>query len=239
MSNDPWRLDGMLALVTGGTKGIGLAIAQEFTALGANVITVARGEGATVAADVATDAGRDAVMAEVTARGRLDVLVNNVGTNIRKATADFTADDLRSILDTNLASAWELTRRCLPMLRESGGNVVNISSTVANVAVSTSTTGYAMTKAAMDQMTRCLAVEWGPTGVRVNSVQPWYIKTPLVEQVLGDPVKRELIESATPMPRLGEPTDIAKAVAFLASSDASWITGVCLPVDGGMLAKGV
>ena len=162
---DSYRLDGKLALVTGGTKGIGLAVVEALRERGAEAVVVAR-SGGDVAADVATEAGRDAVVAAVEKLGRLDVLVNNVGTNLRKPTAEFDAADLHAMLDANLVSGFELTRRLLPILRESGGNVVNVSSVAAVRAVTTSTAAYAMTKAAVDQMTRFLAVEEGPNGVR-------------------------------------------------------------------------
>ena len=228
---------GKVALVTGASKGIGKAIADLLADRGAEVIRVARGEG-DVRGDVGNIDDRARIVDHVQDRGQLDILVNNAGTNVRKPTLDWRPEDFEEIIETNLASAWWLSQKLFPLLKATGGNIVNISSTAANVAVTTSTAGYAMTKAAMDQMTRFLAVEWGPSNVRVNSVQPWYIKTPLAEVVLQDEQKRQKIEAVTPMPRLGEPIDIAKAVAFLASDEAAWITGVCLPVDGGMLAKG-
>ena len=243
-----WRLDGKCALVTGGTKGIGAAVVAEFAALGAIVLRVARSlDGVEpalnvhdLAADVSTDAGRDDVLRAVDEKlGGLDVLVNNVGTNVRKPTADWTADDLRRVIDTNVASAFDLSRGCLPHLRQTSGCVVNLSSVSATRATLSSTAGYAMTKAAMDAMTRWLACEWGLIGVRVNSVQPWYVKTPLTVPVLEDKAKRERILAATPLGRLGDPRDVATAVAFLASPAASWITGVNLPVDGGFSALGL
>lgn len=236
--SDAWRLDGQRALVTGGTKGIGEAIVTELRQLGAEVISVAR-NGGDLSADVSAEAGRSLVLAEVGRRGGLDLLVNNVGTNVRKTTADFAADDLRHLIDTNLTSAWELTRALLPALRERRGSVVNVSSVAAVKVISTSTAAYAMTKAAMDQMTRFLAVEEGPHGVRVNAVQPWYVRTPLADQVLQDEAKRQRILAPTPMKRLGEPADVARAVAFLSMPAAGWITGVTLPIDGGFLAFGV
>ncbi len=201
-------------------------------------MVVAR-SGADVNADVSTDEGRQRVIEAVRHGGRLDVLVNNVGTNIRKPTAEFTSDDFRRLFDINLASAWELTRALLPMLRESKGSIVNVSSVSAVTVATMSTSLYAMTKAAMDHMTRFLAVEEGKHGVRINSVQPWYIKTPLTAGVLADEEKLKRILSSTPMARLGEPEDVARAIAFLAMPASGWMTGVSMPVDGGFLALGI
>ena len=240
-----WRFDGKRVLVTGGTKGIGAAAVAEFRRLGASVVRVARSfdgvdaaDGVVdLAADVASEEGLAAVL-DAVADG-LDVLVNNVGTNIRKPTESWTSEDFRRILDTNLTSAWELSRGVLPSLRASKGCAVNVSSVSAARATLSSTGAYGMTKAALDQMTRWLACEWAPYGVRVNGVQPWYVRTPLTVPVLGDPQKRDRILGVTPLGRLGEPEDVARAIAFLAMPAAGWITGVNLPVDGGFMAFGM
>ena len=253
-----WRLDGKRALVTGGSKGLGEAIVVELAELGAQVLYVARSlpdaeswlrdkpasarqrvKG--VAADVAEAAGREKALAAVAEHfdGRLDILVNNVGTNIRKPTLEWTDEDWRRVFETNVTSAWELSRACFPMLRDSGGCVVNLSSSSAARATLTSTVPYGMTKAAIDHLTRHLACEWGPQGVRVNSVLPWYIRTPLTAAVLTDEAKLGRILAHTPLGRLGEPEDVARAVAFLCMPAASWITGIQMPVDGGFMAFGM
>lgn len=251
-----WHLDDHHVLITGATQGIGRAIADECARLGAVITIVARSEddvanrvaayqeaGHTahgVAADVATPEGRERVLDAVRARGRLDVLVNNVGTNIRKDTLDFTLDDFRTLMAVNVESAYELTRGVYDLLADSPNpSVVNVSSIASQIIVGTSTAVYAMTKGAMDQMTRFLAVEWGPVGIRVNSVHPWYIRTPLAEQVLKDDAKRHKIESATPMGRVGEPEEVARAVAFLAMPAASYISGAHLSVDGAFEQLGI
>ncbi len=143
-----------------------------------------------VVADVSTSEGREILRKEVDLkfRGKLDVLVNNVGTNIRKPTVDFTAEDYEFIMKTNLQSLFELTRVCYPYLKRSSdekvtSSVVNIGS-VAGVTCMKTGTIYAMTKAAMGQLTGNLACEWGLNGIRVNCVAPWYINTPLARQVL-------------------------------------------------------
>jgi len=251
-----WSLTGRRALITGATKGIGLAVAEELVALGAAVFVVARSapdvaalvdrlraaghDAAGCAADLAEESGRAILLGALRAHwDGLDVLVNNVGTNLRKSSLDYTLADLRSLMAVNLESAWALSQALHPWLSDGGGSIVNVSSISSISIVATSTAAYAMTKGAMDQMTRFFAVEWAPDGIRVNSVHPWYIRTPLAEQVLKDPVKRARIEAATPMGRVGEPEEVARAVAFLAMDAAAYITGTHLIIDGGFSRLGV
>jgi Tropinone reductase 1 len=254
-SNDPWRLDGRVALVTGASRGIGAAVAAELLDRGAAVLLVARdpavlggevdahraaGRPATgVVADVATPEGRGTVLRAIATAGRLDVLVNNVGTNIRRASLEATAEDWERIVRTNVTSAWELTRGCHAWLaRSNAASVVNMSSVAAFRTIRTSTAIYTMTKGAIEGMTRFFAVEWGPARIRVNCVAPWYVRTPLTAAVLDAPATAAAILDRTPLGRLGTPEDVARAIAFLAMPASSWITGVCLPVDGGALALG-
>lgn len=143
-----------------------------------------------VVADVSTTAGRENLRKAVEAKfgGKLDVLVNNVGTNIRKKTVDYTAEDYDFVMKTNLQSLFELTKVCYPYLKRSPdekvtSSIVNIGSVGGVTCIKTGTI-YAMTKAAMVQLTGNLACEWGPDGIRVNCVAPWYINTPLAQQVL-------------------------------------------------------
>lgn len=238
--------------MTGASRGIGAAVAETLAERGATVILaarsddldarvaalVARGHDARgVRADVGTAEGRAAVLDAV--GDRLDVLVNNVGLNIRKPTLDATLADWDAIVRVNVTSAWELARGCHPRLQRSdAASVVNMSSVAALRSIRTSTAIYAMTKGALEGMTRFLATDWGPDRIRVNSVAPWYVATPLAAAVLDDPDKRAALLARTPLGRLGEPADVARAVAFLAMPASSWITGVCLPVDGGFLAQG-
>jgi tropinone reductase I len=254
-----WRLDGRRALVTGGTKGIGEAVAAELLGLGAQVTVVARNAEEVsarvaawmanglsafgIAADMTVAEGRAAAIeATVEAMGSLDILINNVGTNIRKPSLDYTPEEVTFLISTNVMAAWEMSRAAYPHLKaaaDAGGDatIVGIGSTAGTVCVG-SGAPYAMTKAAIDQMTRYLAVEWAEDGVRVNEVNPWYTWTPLATPVLKQPETAERILARTPNGRIADPEDIAGLVAFLCLPAARHITGQCIAVDGGMLANG-
>jgi tropinone reductase I len=233
-----WSLAGKRALVTGGTKGIGEAVALELCALGAEVLTLAR-SGGDLQADLAEPGAAARVIAEVWEKlGGLEIVVNNVGTNIRKPSTEYAPREVERLFQTNLTSAWEICRAAYEPLKASGqGVVVNVGSVASQVFVG-SGAPYAMTKAALDQFTRYLSVEWAPE-IRVNAVLPWYTRTPLAAPVLADESWRARILEKTPLGRIAEPEDVGAAVAFLCLPAARHITGVLLPVDGGFLARGL
>ena len=255
MNQPLWSLVGQRALVTGGTKGIGEAIVRQFLDLGASVFVVARGndllqqqladyrrQGHTVdgvAADVSQPGEAVRIVETVRATGEtLDILVNNAGTNIRKPTADYSEADYDHVLNTNLRSAYELSQAAYPLLKASGNGKVIMVSSVSGLTHTSSGSLYGMTKAAMLQLTRNLAVDWAPDGIRVNAVAPWYITTPLASPVLNNPEKRAGILSRTPMNRIGDADEVASVVSFLSMPASGYVTGQTIAVDGGLMAWG-
>ena len=253
---DPrWSLSGKKALITGATKGIGKAIAEEFMELGAEITVVARNSqeisghvkvwtqkgfrASGISADVSREDGRTNLFGELEKNWpQFDILVNNVGTNIRKKAVEYSSEEYNRILDTNMRSAFDMWRLSYPFLKRSGsGCVVNVSSVGGLTALRTGAV-YAMTKAALIQLSKNLAIEWAADGIRVNSIAPWYIRTPLAETVLKNPDYLQSVLARTPLNRLGEPHEVAAAAAFLCMPSASYITGQCLAVDGGFSVFG-
>lgn len=250
-----WSLRGQTALVTGASKGIGAAVAAELLALGATVIAVARQlpaleeqvaawraqgfEAHALAADVSNPASRQTLLAEVSRRWpQLHILVNNAGTNIRKPTTAYSDEEYQHIMATNLESVWAMCRGAYPLLQAAGGgSIVQVSSVAGLTHVRTGAI-YGMTKAALVQLTRNLAAEWAPGNIRVNCVAPWYIHTPLAAGVLQNDDYRQQVVARTPLGRVGEPEEVAAAVAFLCLPAAAYITGQTLSVDGGFTNNG-
>jgi Tropinone reductase 1 len=246
-----WQLIGKKALITGGSKGIGRAIAEEFLQLGAEVCILARNKEEVdllvadwekkgwlahgLVADVSNLKQQEEVYLTISKLwDNLDILVNNVGTNIRKKTIEYDFSEYDLILRTNLSSVFRMCQLFYPLLKKKGGNLINIAS-VAGLTHMRTGSPYAISKAAILQLTKNLAVEWASDNIRVNAVAPWYIRTPLAEPVLKNPEYLQQVLNETPMKRIGEPTEVAAAVAFLAMPASSYITGQCITVDGGFL----
>jgi 3-oxoacyl-[acyl-carrier protein] reductase len=234
-------LDGKLALVTGASKGIGRAIAEELARGGASVVVAYR-TGRDEAEELASEIGGRAVQADVSSpddarrlveeAGDVDVLVNNAGLTRDGLLARMPDDDWREVIETNLSSVFYTCRAVSrPMMRKRGGSIVNLSS-IVGVHGNFGQTNYAASKAGIIGFTKSLARELGSRNVRANVVAPGYVRTRLTD-VLPEEATKAMVDN-TPLGRIAEPAEIAGAVRFLASEEASFITGDVLLVDGGL-----
>jgi len=249
-----WNLAGKKAVITGGTKGIGLAVAEEFLSLGAEVFITARSSDYVSAvverwsqkgykahgfvSDLSKKEEREKFIKAVKSKwDSFNILVNNVGTNIRKKFIDITEEEYRSLIETNMFSTMHITRGFFENLSNTGNaSIINITSVAGLVDVNTGAP-YGMTKAAEIQMTKHLAVEWAKYGIRVNAIAPWFIRTPLTEGLLSKPEWYDKIIARTPLNRVGTPDEIAAVASFLAMDKSSYITGQNIVVDGGATVK--
>jgi NAD(P)-dependent dehydrogenase (short-subunit alcohol dehydrogenase family) len=250
MSDPLFRVEDQVVLVSGGSRGIGRAIAAGFAERGAKVIITGReattlaetaaaidseGNVSSVVCDIAVESDIDACIARVLGeQGRIDTLVNVAGVNRRMRAEEYTAEDYDFILDINLKGAWLMSIAVgKHMLERGSGNQINVDS-LNSYAPLSRVLPYAMSKAGMVTMTRGLACEWGGRGVRVNSIAPGFILTDLTRKLWSSPALQSWNEEATPLGRLGTPEDLVGAALFLASPAAAYVNGHTLRVDGGI-----
>jgi NAD(P)-dependent dehydrogenase (short-subunit alcohol dehydrogenase family) len=245
------RLEDKVALVTGGGAGIGRAIAETFAREGASVIVadrdgeaakevaqaIVKNNGAALAHEVdVTDTPQvKALMAEINrAHGRLDVLVNNAGVGERSDFRHLSDEAWDKVWKTNLDGTVRCAREAFDLLKASGkSSIINLSSIMASKHTRQMAV-YSVTKGAVSALSRSLAVEYAPYGIRVNTLLPGYVETALIGRYLSNPMIAKALLTQTPLRRFGTPQDIANAALFLASDEATYITGAALNVDGGM-----
>jgi NAD(P)-dependent dehydrogenase (short-subunit alcohol dehydrogenase family) len=237
-----------IALVTGGGSGLGLAIAKAFTRNGITTIIVGRdeeklkqavqtlGENAHYRTCDLSDLASIPPLVQSTCAsfGRIDILVNNAGINLKKEFTEVTDEEFQRIITTNVCSVFSLSREVVKdMLKRSSGCIINISSMAAQYGIP-KVIAYSASKTAVDGMTRAMATELSPKGIRVNAIAPGFIYSDMTAKALdSDPERKAKVLSRTPMGRMGQPEDIAEAAVYLASNAARYVTGVVLPVDGG------
>ncbi len=246
-----FRLDGKIALITGSTRGLGRAIAEAMTSMGAHVVVNGRSDAAVVAAvaelslegrsasglafdvaDLAAAAG--AVESVVEQHGAIDILVNNAGINHRAPISDFDDDDWRRVLAVNLDGPFALSRSAGRHMTAAGrGRIINTASIMGTVARPT-IPAYVTSKAGLVGMTKAMAVEFGAAGITVNVIGPGYVATEMNTALVNDPAFNQMVIDSTPAGRWGRSEEIAAAAVFLASDEASYVNGQTLLVDGGM-----
>jgi Tropinone reductase 1 len=247
-----WNLKNKNAVITGGTKGIGWAIANNFLSLGANVTVIARNhaqletcieawqlEGYTVdgiAADLTNFEDYEKIAAQIKF-DQVDILVNNVGGNTPKSFNAYTLQEINHVFNLNIISNIQFTQLLFEKLKiATKSTVINISSVAGIEDVGTGSM-YAICKAALIQLTKSLAVEWAPYGIRVNSVAPWFTSTDRINHLLKNPQLEQFVLRNTPLKTIASTEDIANAVAFLAMDQAAYISGEVLILDGAYLAN--
>jgi NAD(P)-dependent dehydrogenase (short-subunit alcohol dehydrogenase family) len=248
------KLQGRTALITGASKGLGKAMALALADAGARLILVSRNlellhataaavrqagaEAAVIQADV-TDEQQVARVAQGVKEqfGKLQILINNAGINLRKAVTDFTLDEWRKVMDTSLTSSFLMCRAFLPMMKGQGyGRILNLTSTMSHVSIP-GRTAYSSCKTALLGFTRALALELAPEQITVNGISPGPFATELNSVLLNDPEQNKLFLSKIPLGRWGRPEEVGQLAVYLCSEDAGFITGTDVLIDGGWTAQ--
>ncbi|OMQ07874.1 SDR family NAD(P)-dependent oxidoreductase [[Flexibacter] sp. ATCC 35103] len=235
------------AIVTGGNSGLGFAIAKKLCENGIKTYIIGRAKEKTEEAcreigenaipvlfDLNDIAGIPTMIESIVKNNPIDILVNNAGINLKKEFSDVTDEDFLSVIHTNLLSVFAVSREVVKNMKaNTGGSIVNISSMASQYGIP-KVIAYSASKGAIESMTRAMAVELAPFGIRVNCIAPGFIKTKMSSTALdNDPERKNKVLSRTPMGFLGEPSDIADAVYYFALSESKYTTGTVLPVDGG------
>lgn len=252
---DMFRLDGKVAIVTGGAGGIGEALAMGLAAQGATVVVASRNQEAidtaaagitektgnaalAVAADVTDEASVTRMVETVMKKyGRIDILVNAMGMNIKRDAFEFPMEDWDKLFSVNVKGTMIACKVVGRVMREQKrGAIVNLSSVRGIRGYTGGNTGYCATKGAVELITKALALEWAPAGIRVNALGPALVITPGTKHIAENPELAKKYASAVPMGRIGLPEDMVGAVVYLASDAASFVTGQTIYVDGGLTA---
>ena len=252
---DRFRLDDRAAIVTGGSKGLGYAMAGALAQAGANVLITSRNqeEIEAAASEIASETGRkivplvadvgsdgdvhDMVEAALDVFGKVDIVVNNAGINYRYSAEDFPIEKYAEVIDVNLQGVFRVCQTVgRKMIAQRSGSIVNISSILDTVSIA-GRSAYASAKGGVKMLTKSLGLEWAQYGVRVNAISPGPFATPLNKPLMEDPVTNEKFLQRVPVGRWADPAELGPAVVYLASPGAGFVTGTTLYVDGGWTTK--
>jgi dihydroanticapsin dehydrogenase len=245
------KLRGKVALVTGGSRGIGKAIAELFVKEGASVIIVAKDPDRlqktakeigvlSVGADIRKNSEvQNVINTTMKKFGRLDILVNNAGILPKiKPLHEITEKEWNDVIDSNLTGQFLVTKAAIPLLQKNGGCIINIASTAGLKAFENfSADAYSASKAGLILLTKCWALEYAKNKIRVNCICPGVVETDMAKEFLATPAQRDMVNFEHPIGRFGTVEDVAKSALYFASEDSSWVTGAVLAIDGGESVK--